>query len=48
MVSADGAQCCSFVAWDVSQDGDEWVLSVTADPGALDDVASIEALFNLE
>jgi hypothetical protein len=38
-------QCCSFVAWEVSQDEDHVVLRVTADPGAPDDVASIAALF---
>ena len=37
--------CCSFVAWEVSQDEDYVVLRVTADLGAPDDVALIAALF---
>jgi hypothetical protein len=41
-------QCCSFVTWDVSQDGDGPVLYVTADPGAPDDIASIAALFDAD
>jgi hypothetical protein len=38
-------QCCSFVAWDVSQKADRVVLRVAADPGRPDDVAGIAALF---
>ncbi len=38
-------QCCSFVAWEVSQDGRHPVLHVTADPSSPDDLDAIAALF---
>ena len=41
-------QCCSFVAWEVSQDEDHAVLRVSTDPRAPDDVASIAALFGAD
>jgi hypothetical protein len=44
-LAAAERQCCSFVAWSVSQDQDYVVLSVAADPSAPDDVAPIAALF---
>jgi hypothetical protein len=37
--------CCAFVSWAVSRDGGDTVLTVTADPGRPDDVASIAVLF---
>ena len=37
--------CCSFVAWEVSQDGRNPVLHVTADPSSPDDLDPIAALF---
>jgi hypothetical protein len=37
--------CCSFVTWEISQDGDQIVLCVKADPSRPDDVAPIAALF---
>jgi hypothetical protein len=44
-LAAAERQCCSFVAWDVSQEADRVVLHVAADPGSPDDVAGIAALF---
>jgi len=41
-------QCCSFVSWDVTQEADEVVLRVAADPGSPDDVAAIAALFGAD
>lgn len=41
------AQCCSFVAWSVTQDGDHPLLRVTADPRTPDDVKSIAGLFGV-
>jgi hypothetical protein len=38
-------QCCSFAAWDVSQQGDQVILCVASDPGSPDDVAGIAVLF---
>jgi hypothetical protein len=40
--------CCSFVTWEVSQDGDQIVLWVKADPSRPDDVAPIAALFEAD
>lgn len=36
--------CCSFVAWDVSQDQNHVILRVVADPDTPEDIASIAAL----
>jgi hypothetical protein len=47
-LAAAERQCCSFVAWAVSQEVDRVVLHVTADPGSPDDVAAIAALFGAE
>lgn len=44
-LAAAEAQCCSFVAWSVTQDGDHPILRVTAEPDTPDDVAPIAALF---
>ena len=44
-LAAAERECCSFVAWNVTQDQDYVVLRVAADPGAPDDVAAIAALF---
>jgi hypothetical protein len=44
-LAAAERECCSFVAWDVSQEADRVVLRVAADPGSPDDVAGIAALF---
>jgi hypothetical protein len=44
-LAAAERQCCSFAAWDVSQQGDRVILSVATDPGSPDDVAGIAALF---
>ena len=44
-LAAAERECCSFVAWEVSQDGDLPVLRVTADPSDPDAVAPIAALF---
>lgn len=41
-------RCCSFVAWNVSLDGQHPVLRVTADPSAPDDIAPIAALFEAD
>lgn len=38
-------QCCKFLAWEVSQDGQHPVLLVTADPNTPDEVADIATLF---
>jgi len=46
-LAAAEAKCCSFVAWAVTQDGDQAVLHVTADPRTPDDVAPIAALFGV-
>jgi len=47
-LAAAERQCCSFVAWTVSQEVDRIVLHVTADPGSPDDVAAIATLFGTE
>ncbi len=47
-LAAAERQCCSFVAWDVSQDEDHVVLHITADPARPDDVAPIAALFGAD
>lgn len=47
-LAAAERQCCSFVAWNVSQDQDDVILRVTADPGVPDDVAPIAALFGAD
>ena len=47
-LAAAEQQCCSFVAWNVSQDRDHVVLQVAADPGAPDDVAPIASLFGAD
>ncbi|MDQ3677898.1 MAG: hypothetical protein M3401_14070 [Actinomycetota bacterium] len=44
-LAAAERQCCSFVGWEVSQDGRHPILHVTADPSAPDDVAPIAVLF---
>lgn len=41
-------QCCSFLAWEVSDDGGRPVLLVTADSGAPGDLAAIAALFGAQ
>jgi hypothetical protein len=38
-------QCCGFVAWEVSEDGGDPVLQVTAAPTAPEDLAPVAALF---
>jgi hypothetical protein len=43
-LTAAERQCCSFVAWDVRQEGQDPVLYVTADPSAPDDVVPIATL----
>ncbi len=47
-LAAAERKCCSFVTWDVSQDGHHPVLHVTADPSAPDDLAPIAALFGAD
>lgn len=47
-LAAAERQCCSFVAWDVTQEGQNPVLYVTADPNAPDEVAPIAVLFGTE
>jgi hypothetical protein len=47
-LAAAERQCCAFVAWEVSQEGDHPVLHVTADPSSPDDVAPIAALFGAD
>jgi len=44
-LAAAERQCCSFVAWTVTEDGGHPILRVVADAGTPDDVASIAALF---
>jgi len=44
-LAAAERQCCSFVAWTVTEDGGHPVLRVEADAETPDDVASIAALF---
>jgi hypothetical protein len=44
-LAAAEAECCSFVGWSVTQDGDVPVLQVTADPHTPDAVTPIAALF---
>jgi hypothetical protein len=39
------AECCSFVTWTVSQEHDDVILRVAADPERPDDVAGIASLF---
>lgn len=46
-LAAAEAECCRFVAWGVTRDGDHPVLHVTADPRTPDDVAAIAALFGV-
>ena len=41
-------ECCSFVAWTVSQVGRDPVLLVTTDPSRPDDVAPIVAMFGAD
>lgn len=41
-------ECCSFVAWTVSQVGRDPVLLVTTDPSRPDDVAPIAAMFGAD
>ena len=43
-LAAAERECCSFVAWDVSQDRDHVVLRVEGDPDTPEDIASIAAL----
>jgi hypothetical protein len=40
-------ECCSFVSWTVGRKGTRSVLTVTADPATLDDVAAIAVLFGV-
>lgn len=47
-LAAAERDCCSFVAWEVTQDGPEAVLRVTAEPSAPGDVAPIAALFGVD
>lgn len=47
-LAAAEQRCCSFVTWEVSQDGDQIVLRVKADPSRPDDVAPIAALFGAD
>jgi hypothetical protein len=44
-LAAAERECCSFVAWTVSQEVDRVVLRVTADPSSPDDVAAIAGVF---
>ncbi len=44
-LAAAERQCCKFVEWEVSQDSQQTVLLVTADPSTPDDVAPIAARF---
>jgi hypothetical protein len=38
-------ECCSFVTWTVSQEQDQVILRVAADPERPDDVVGIASLF---
>ncbi|MGI8713664.1 MAG: hypothetical protein ACR2NR_10870 [Solirubrobacteraceae bacterium] len=46
-LAAAEQQCCSFVAWTVTEDGGHPVLRVVADASTPDDVAGIAALFGV-
>jgi hypothetical protein len=47
-LAAAERECCSFVTWTVSIDGDDTVLRVKADPERLDDIRAIAGLFGTE
>jgi len=47
-LAAAERECCSFVAWNVSEDGRHPVLVVAADPSAPEDVAPIAAMFGAD
>lgn len=44
-LAAAEQQCCAFVTWTVTEDADQLVLHVAADPKKPDDVAPIADLF---
>lgn len=47
-LAAAERHCCSFADWEVSQEGDQVVLHVVADPGRPDDIAAITVLFQAD
>jgi hypothetical protein len=45
LLAAAERECCSFLSWTVTRAGTDSVLTITADPGRPDDLATIAALF---
>ena len=41
-------QCCAFVEWDVTGDGDDFLLRIAADPERPGDIEPFAALFGAE
>ena len=47
-LAAAERECCAFVSWTVTRDGERTVLRVAAEPERPDDIDAIVALFGVE